>query len=54
MPDQANNSFVEIQAGQTVKNFLTAINGNFAQTKKITISQEAPSGGNDGDIWIQY
>ena len=30
--------------------------GNLAsdRTRKITISQNAPSGGSDGDIWIQY
>lgn len=52
----------KIQAGQTVENFLNDINDNFAKIQttiegaptKITISEDAPVGGQHGDIWIVY
>lgn len=57
-----DNGLYEIQAGQTVKKFLSDINDNFnnVQTaiegapKKIKISTDIPSGGDPGDIWIVY
>ena len=55
-----DNGLIEIQAGQTVENFLKDINDNFKQIqitingapKNITISKDGPAGGLSGDIWI--
>ena len=57
-----NNGLTEIQAGQTVERFLNDINENFNKVqiaiagapKTITFSTESPTGGQHGDIWIQY
>ena len=59
-----DNGLIEIQAGQTVENFLKDINDNFKQIqitingapKNITVSKDGPIDGNGlhGDIWIQY
>lgn len=59
-----DNGLIQIEAGQTVENFLQDINNNFSQVPKkiegapttITFSLESPKDGNGvpGDIWIQY
>ena len=60
--NKLDNDLIQIQAGQTVENFLKDINDNFKQVqtviegapKKITISKDTPVGGQHGDIWIVY
>lgn len=62
MEEKLDNGLEKITAGKSVADFLNDINDNFSQVqttiegapKKITISLEVPSGGEHGDIWIQY
>lgn len=59
-----SNGLIEIEAGQTVSNFLKDLNDNFENVqvkiknapKSITISDAEPvdGEGNPGDIWIVY
>ena len=57
------NNLIQIQAGQSVSDFLADINDNFEKIPIITnaphtihVSTQAPSNeqGDNGDIWIVY